>query len=265
MTCTNCGAGFDRNEPRCPYCGMINPCGAEKDYLDKLDRIRKQTEDLGEVPGEEIRSELKKSSRLLIIILLVIGGIIGALSGLAFLASKHQENAWRRQEVEEMAFERQYFKELNALYDEGDDEAVDDFLNAHMEEAGSGALFDWEHADYYFYYYEPSRIIRSAREIAEAVREGEIPGKTDLSELAFGLTEALRLIYDSGDSRTYASLTGRDAGRAADFIGEAEAFLKDDLGLDDEGRQKINEACRDKDGYVSYKLCEKEIRRIYGE
>ena len=33
MMCPNCGASFSEDEPRCPYCGTLNPGGAEIEYL----------------------------------------------------------------------------------------------------------------------------------------------------------------------------------------------------------------------------------------
>ena len=42
IVCTSCGASFDKDEPKCPYCGTLNPYGAEKEYKEKLEDIREK-------------------------------------------------------------------------------------------------------------------------------------------------------------------------------------------------------------------------------
>ena len=36
MYCTNCGAEIDENDASCPYCGYLNPYGAERKYMKDL-------------------------------------------------------------------------------------------------------------------------------------------------------------------------------------------------------------------------------------
>ena len=36
MICKNCGAHFDDNLPKCPYCGAFSYIGARKEYMEKL-------------------------------------------------------------------------------------------------------------------------------------------------------------------------------------------------------------------------------------
>ena len=46
IECTNCGAVFDAGEPKCPYCGHINPMGAEAKFLRDLEDTRKDLDHL---------------------------------------------------------------------------------------------------------------------------------------------------------------------------------------------------------------------------
>ena len=39
VQCFNCGAVHSVDDPRCPYCGALNPVGAEKAYMNKLDDL----------------------------------------------------------------------------------------------------------------------------------------------------------------------------------------------------------------------------------
>ena len=38
IECPNCGAVFEAKEPKCPYCGHINPMGAEAKFLRDLEK-----------------------------------------------------------------------------------------------------------------------------------------------------------------------------------------------------------------------------------
>ena len=44
MYCTNCGAEIDENDASCPYCGYLNPYGAERKYMKELEVIRVKTD-----------------------------------------------------------------------------------------------------------------------------------------------------------------------------------------------------------------------------
>lgn len=41
MICNNCGAHFDDDLPKCPYCGDFHYAGAQKEYMDKLENVIK--------------------------------------------------------------------------------------------------------------------------------------------------------------------------------------------------------------------------------
>ena len=67
--CKSCGAEFEENLAKCPYCGTLNYKGAEQEYLNKLKNIQEDMEDLQEVPEDEVKKEnieaLNKGFKLL--------------------------------------------------------------------------------------------------------------------------------------------------------------------------------------------------------
>ena len=65
IICSSCGAEFDNDMAKCPYCGTMNYEGAEKEYLEKLEDVREDLDDLNEVPLEETKKEFKKQGRLI--------------------------------------------------------------------------------------------------------------------------------------------------------------------------------------------------------
>ena len=252
MYCTNCGAEIEPTDARCPYCGMLNPYGAEKEYMEKLEGIRKETASLGDMPKGEVRDEVKKSTKKILVIAGIVIGIIAALVITGIAIEKRQERKWEKQEREEMAFERKYFGELNELYEAGDDDAVMDFWTAHQDEKGSWALYDWEHSDYYIYYYPFEAATATARQI---VSDGGPTDEFMRDDLGFGIYGALSMLFDYDAQGMSFALKGRDRERADAIRDESEVFLREDLHLDSDAQYDLYKSCCDKDGYLDSKLC----------
>ena len=76
MICSNCGAEFDGNEPKCPYCGQLAPSGAERAHMEKLRALEQATEELGEIPEELYRQDLRRQSKRLLIIVGIAAGVV---------------------------------------------------------------------------------------------------------------------------------------------------------------------------------------------
>ena len=48
VKCFNCGAVHSVDDPRCPYCCALNPVGAGKAYMNELDDLKDETDQLAE-------------------------------------------------------------------------------------------------------------------------------------------------------------------------------------------------------------------------
>ena len=59
--CTSCGAQVDENEEKCPYCGAINPVGAEAAYMDRLHQLNTKMSEMDDDLEETYVRELKKN------------------------------------------------------------------------------------------------------------------------------------------------------------------------------------------------------------
>lgn len=49
--------------PKCPFCDSLLVQGAEQEYMDKLHRVRRDMEDLKQIPEETVKQELKNQGR----------------------------------------------------------------------------------------------------------------------------------------------------------------------------------------------------------
>ena len=58
VKCFNCGAVHSVDDPRCPYCGALNPVGAEKAYMNELDDLKDETDQLAEDAEDDVEGSL---------------------------------------------------------------------------------------------------------------------------------------------------------------------------------------------------------------
>ncbi|NCB94347.1 MAG: hypothetical protein EOM40_17575 [Clostridia bacterium] len=64
IICPSCGARYDTTQYRCPYCGTLTPDGAETEYMDGMEQIKDEMEEMPEkelANGKTIlKSQLKR-------------------------------------------------------------------------------------------------------------------------------------------------------------------------------------------------------------
>lgn len=139
--CQSCGAVYDRNLPKCPYCGATNPSGAEKAYMDKLHGIRRDMRGLSKVSAEETKRELRETGGVLKKALLIIGLIFLVLLVFVKIADVRRTRA----EKEDYLWERETFAVMDAYYEQGDYEAM---LKMYYEALQQNRpIYRWEHID----------------------------------------------------------------------------------------------------------------------
>ena len=85
IRCTSCGGEYTSDAAACPYCGTIYVAGAEAHYMNKLDDIREDMEDLNALARQETGAELKSAMKRTLITVLVIVGGIALLIGVFYL------------------------------------------------------------------------------------------------------------------------------------------------------------------------------------
>lgn len=144
--CEYCGADVKSTDEKCPYCGGYSYQGSEKRYLEKLDDIRDDVEDLGTVAGSNVREELRDRARFvrktlvaLVAIALVVLAIV-LVTDVVDKARDARDRAW----LDENA------PTLNALYDAADYDALLDAYWDALE--GGDPIYLWRHYDFIDYY-----------------------------------------------------------------------------------------------------------------
>lgn len=253
MYCRNCGAQFQDTESHCPYCGTLNLLQAESAYMEKLEDIREDTEDLGKLPSEACSHQLKTHGKFALkTALIVIGICLGVFLIIQtdLYISEKKDRAYLKQAAE---FRKNYFSPLNEIYSAGDDQATYEYLTELYEIDGCGELVNWEHHTY-FLYYEYHTDIETLK--------AAISNHTDTDTLwTIAFYSALLLSQEDISENDKFSLTSEEIAKIRDFQKEASEFLTNYMELDAKEQKEVYENCC-KDGFLDYTLCKKYILKF---
>lgn len=248
MYCGSCGAKLTEKDAKCPFCGTINPLGAEAHYMEKLEHIRKDTESLGDTPPEEYGRQLKHHGKFAFKISLIVITVFFVLF-LIFQAMDHfSDYRDKKEQRAEIAFRKEYFPVLDELYAQGNDDEVCAYLDELYDKKGSSALYYWKHYAFYIYY----DLYQSIHLLDEGLAQNDFSDY----ELHNGFYCALTLTQEGIWKSDYRSLSSEELSKITQYQEEATEMLIQDLGFTEDGIKEAYEECCD-DGFLDYRLCEK--------
>lgn len=246
MICKSCNAEFDETEPKCPYCGTMNYKGAEAEYMEKLQKVRENMDDLDHVPQKATTKAARKRSRFLKILLIIAGIYIAFhVTGSWMVQIKQDKRA-----KEEMYWRLENYPVMNDMYDRGEyEEMYEYYLNGR--EAG-GSMYTWTHREFCELYTE----LLYVREILEAEASGEEMNAYDYQELFFAQTHLLSAKYkedmSEDEKKILASLAEKEI---QDFYTRWE--------MDEETIQWLEEELKYNNGYLDYEFGSNYVEQWY--
>ncbi len=160
IRCANCGAEFDAALPRCPYCGRMNVPAAEDEYMDHLEDIRTDLDDLEGLAGRKARERLKISARKILLTVLVLLAAAGLILFVRIRADRAEAEASRA----EYLWQRDAFTRLDELYAardwDGLEQAFREGLDADHE------MYQYAHGTFCGYLMTLSDARRSLADLA---------------------------------------------------------------------------------------------------
>ena len=243
VACPNCAAVFPAEEPRCPYCGKLNPAGAEQAYMDELADIKEDTSDLAEDAQDTFTADLQRNTKRTIIIVVVVLAIIATLFLAVTCMDKHEERQSIQAYQARETFRAQYFAEFDRLYEAGDDDALSAYVWSLMDNPGFEAMYSWTHTDYL--------EVHDDWEALRAAEDDIAAGTCGIDDYTWLVSVALRLAQlDTGNASSTAALSAEEEERAADYRAYAWQFLQDTLQMDKEAIAAFAEDAKDADGFV---------------
>lgn len=239
--CPSCAAEYEDTLPKCPYCGTLNYSGAEAEYFEKLEDVREDMEDLGDVPAYEMKKEFAKQRSFLKKILLILGVLaLGLAAFTVYLNRDMQVDA-----KAEYRWKQEVFPILDELYTE---KKYEELLEAYWEAAASDMpSWDWAHADF-------CDMLDQCIYLDELL-EREAVGKelTDL-DYTYLLYYGLRLTGNSDDE-----LDEEEEKNLEPYVERITADFQKRWSFTDEEMEAIEKERKENYGHVSFQFCEEYI------
>lgn len=244
VICPNCGGEFQEQSARCPYCGTMYYPDAEEEYLEKLEHVRTDLEDLGAVPEQETVKAIKKRAGW--VMKLVVAVLIVALLGAGFLAWRNREESydvkaqylWRQENYPKMEelFENERYAELYTFIE---------------QETASGIyLSDWEHWPFMMDW----GICDEVEQYLKQEAEGEVLKEYQETALLSDYWILAGISYSVLFSK-------EDRERLEPFRVQALAGLEGRWDFSQEELKRFEEEVKNNYGYPKYETCEAYIKK----
>ncbi len=245
---------IDSHEPKCPYCGYINPSGAQEQFMEKMEENRLKLDNVDEEAAELYQKEMKKKGKRLVITIVVTAVVIAGILLAAKLNNKLLWDSYERtpeDEVAEIAWQRAHFPELTELYDAEKYEEMVDLYYDFLKD-GSHDIWLWEHYNF-LDAMTRYRNLRSNMEYFDRYVKD-----SDSSCLASVLYNCARFFYR--DYENEPKNTEHDLEVLDEVHDYAVEILHNRLHFSDEDMEEIRDEIYG-DGYVNFNACEKVIKR----
>lgn len=139
VICPNCGGEFEEQNAKCPYCGTMYYQGAENAYLEKLEGVRTDMEELGSVPEQETVKAIKKRAGW--VLKLMIIGVVVVLIGVLILAFRNRSEPYDAQAQYQWKMEN--YPKMDEMYANEQYAELTQFIE--QESAEGNTVSGWEH------------------------------------------------------------------------------------------------------------------------
>lgn len=254
--CQSCGGSFKESLPKCPYCGSLNPEGAEKEYNKKLNNIRKKLDVVDELAVENFRNEVRLFFKVFIASL----AVCAAIAVLFVLARGNRySNASvfedRREKTTKAFAELKVLHEKTSRWDVLFDEGKYDLVMEELGKTGFNGLYGWEHYRFFALYSDLSEADESIEKIETGTAVFHYTYSSLLDKLVY-LWNAL--------DRTDYNLTTKDRLILETDIKEQRKRALPLLGMsEDEFEKFVSDACSE--GYPNYTFISEYAKERWGE
>ena len=168
--CPSCGASFDAHLETCPFCGFVNETADEKKFYNDLDASQKDLKEMVDIPEEKATKEVRRASRLIAVVLIVLGVLALAIFLLVRAVSPGQ---YHRDEEADYLWLQENVPVMQARYEEGMSTGDFSALLAFYEEARQEDRPVWrlEHDTFTHLLFLINETVPSDIESAERLRE----------------------------------------------------------------------------------------------
>lgn len=223
IRCQSCASLIEYSARFCPYCGSTNEIGDELSYQDKLEDIREDMEELGDIPDKVIKDEVMTSAKRLKKMAIVAATVLVVIFIIYMVASVYRSRSEDVKIKEQIAWERENYGTMDELYEADDFDAIREFYkNYYLTlEWEKHSMSYWEH-DYFMSVYEIYAHMNDILNTIELYPERAEYEKTDVFE------DAAKLYYTDWEKGDYRKqLNAKDCKNIEEYRTKALEVLSD--------------------------------------
>lgn len=221
IRCRNCGAEYDNNEDRCPYCGADNHAFSVKKHEGRVKRLNNERFFWKNLP--EWAAGKGRKLTVYFFIALVIISIVGA--GITYSVSVIKQK-------QEYRIKRESAKELEALYKEADYQGIYEYMDG----------FEYRYSsefDKYYIVYRLQQYVEYALNVSTDNDEGYRRWiiENNKKDAFYDISYMVDIFYECMESEDNLYMYGEEA--AIEYYRDyAYSYIYDAYGIDKE------EVCR---------------------
>lgn len=147
--------------PACPACGTMHYPGAEADYLEHLDDVKEQLQNLDKVHGKVAGREAKKQGKRILVVAAVILALAAVFGGVLY----YWEHQYDRDFKADYLWQQENFPQWDQWYENGE---YDQLLNAYLTALDENReAWSYAHYDFCNIYMCISEVEETLKELSE--------------------------------------------------------------------------------------------------
>ncbi len=249
IVCNSCGASFDASLPKCPYCDSTSYPGAEAEYLDKLEDVREDVEELKEVPQEETKKVVKSQVGFVVKILLVVAAVaVAILAWILWVDSRYQ-----RDEKADYLWRQQNYPKMDEMYANGQyEELLEFYLQAELADFD---VYQWEHTDFCNTYLDLEYVLM----LFDDEKAGVPLNEADLAEILYCQFSVIKGSY------FFNEMDEEEKQLLAEYITSVEQDFDSRWQMTEEELAYFDKVWEKNDGFIPYDECEKFVKKRLDE
>lgn len=259
VVCKCCAGTFDGELAKCPYCGYINETGAEKAYMEKMEGVRKDLDEVDDIVVSNFKQDLMKFLKAFGVSLgvIVVMALI-VINGQAKNKEKERNEYAQKLEIQQFKFIKldKASKRWNELYEAGDYAAM--YETAHeVRQNYTEEFCQWKHYAFYASYESYAK----ATEYLQLVEDNGHYSKYEMSHVFY---EMFNLYCDLNNKNlTY---YGDDLEVLGGYYEEIKERAEIVFGIPEKEFEEIREKLAPKKTtYVGLSACEQVAAERVGE
>ncbi len=244
MKCSYCGGEFDEMLAKCPFCNSTSIKGAQAEYMDKLEDVREDLEQLTELPMEEVTKEARKGRKLATIAVLTAVAVLVLLGAFVLI----MQTIGKRDVKADLVWQMENYPKLDALYEEGDLQGLVEWYDRSYEE--NLPIQDWEH---YWFLTNLSGYLW----VSDTVETKSGTDSYTTHEYEDILYYGLKIRFDKGESL----ISAEEREKLEPYAEIITAEMNRIYDISPEDMQAFEKEAKENYGRISWDTCEKYVEK----